>query len=78
MPLRPVAGSLMEDLPPPPSAYTERVYRQVAGYLTERGLTPDKAVAGCARCQACSVLGAMQQHQNKPVLQLAPPPGRSR
>ncbi|MGH8917958.1 MAG: MSMEG_0568 family radical SAM protein, partial [Actinomycetes bacterium] len=65
VPLRPVAGSLMEDVPPPPAGYTERVYRQVAGYLTARGLTPDKAVAGCARCQACSVLGVMQ-HQDKP------------
>lgn len=78
VPLRPVAGSLMEDIPPPPAGYTERVYRQVAGYLTARGLTPDKAVAGCARCQACSVLGAMQRHQDKPMLQLAPPPGRTR
>jgi hypothetical protein len=65
----------MEDLPPPPAEYTERVYRQVASYLTDRGLTPDKAVAGCARCQACSVLGAMQK---KPLLQIGPPPGRAR
>ena len=69
VPLRPVAGSLMEDLAPPSAEYTERVYRQVAGYLTDRGLTPDNAVAGCARCQACSVLGAMQ----KPLLQIGRP-----
>jgi radical SAM protein (TIGR04043 family) len=65
VPLRPVAGSLMADHAPPPSAYTDRVYRHVAAYMTERGMSADDAVAGCARCQACSALNAVQ-----PLLQI--------
>ena len=71
VPLRPVPGSLMADVMPPTSAYTDRIARQVAPYLVERGLTADKVLAGCARCQACSPLGAIEQS-----LQLASPSGR--
>ena len=61
VPLRPVPGSLMAEITPPTAEYTERVARQVAPYLVERGLTADKVQAGCARCQACSPLGAIEQ-----------------
>lgn len=61
VPLRPVPGSLMADAVPPSPAYTERVARQVAPYLVERGITADKVSAGCARCQACSPLGVLEQ-----------------
>jgi radical SAM protein (TIGR04043 family) len=61
VPLRPVAGSLMEDVPAPSREYTEPIYRKVAGFLAERGLGADTAVAGCARCQACSSLNLVQQ-----------------
>ena len=61
VPLRPVPGSLMEDVTPPTAEYTDRIARQVAPYLVERGLTADKVLAGCARCQACSPLGAIEQ-----------------
>ncbi|MGE3285796.1 MAG: MSMEG_0568 family radical SAM protein [Pseudonocardia sp.] len=61
VPLRPVAGSLMEDVPAPPREYTEPIYRRVAAYLAERGLDADTAVAGCARCQACSSLNLVQK-----------------
>ncbi|MDN5860095.1 MAG: MSMEG_0568 family radical SAM protein, partial [Pseudonocardia sp.] len=54
VPFRPVAGSLMEDVPAPSRSYTEPIYRKVAAFLAERGLGADTAVAGCARCQACS------------------------
>jgi radical SAM protein (TIGR04043 family) len=60
VPLRPVAGSLMEDVPAPSREYTEPIYRKVAGFLAERGLNADTAVAGCARCQACSSLNLVQ------------------
>jgi radical SAM protein (TIGR04043 family) len=79
VPLRPVAGSLMEDIPPPPAQYAERVYRKVAGYLADRGLGAETAVAGCARCQACSGLGSVQSGLvgGRPLLQIAPRPGGS-
>jgi radical SAM protein (TIGR04043 family) len=61
VPFRPVAGSLMADLPAPSREYTEPIYRKVAAFLAERGLGADTAVAGCARCQACSALNLVQQ-----------------
>jgi radical SAM protein (TIGR04043 family) len=61
VPLRPVPGSLMADAVPPTAEYTERIARMVAPYLLERGITADKVAAGCARCQACSPLGAIEQ-----------------
>jgi hypothetical protein len=61
VPFRPVAGSLMADLPAPSREYTEPIYRKVAAFLSERGLGADTAVAGCARCQACSALNLVQQ-----------------
>ena len=61
VPLRPVPGSLMGDWLPPESGYVERVARRVAPYLVERGLTAEMVAAGCARCQACSPVGAMER-----------------
>jgi biotin synthase-related radical SAM superfamily protein len=42
------------DVPAPSREYTEAIHRKVAGFLAERGLGAETAVAGCARCQACS------------------------
>ena len=61
VPLRPVAGSLMEHVPAPSREYTEPIYRKVAGFLAARGLGAETAVAGCARCQACSSLNLVQR-----------------
>lgn len=60
VPLRPIAGSLMEDWVPPSAEYTESIYRQVVPYLAARGLGAGSA-AGCARCQACSAMGAVER-----------------
>ena len=61
VPLRPVPGSLMEDLLPPPRESVEAVYRQIVPYLALRGMTASGVTAGCARCQACSGLGAFEK-----------------
>jgi radical SAM protein (TIGR04043 family) len=72
VPLRPVAGSLMADASPPDAAYTDRIYRKVAAYMAEKKMSAADAVAGCARCQACSALNAVQ-----PLLQIGRRPGSS-
>ena len=61
VPLRPVPGSLMEDLLPPPHEAVEAVYRQVVPYLAAKGMSAAGVTAGCARCQACSGLGAFER-----------------
>jgi radical SAM protein (TIGR04043 family) len=61
VPLRPIAGSLMEDCTPPDAGYTEAVYRQVVPYLLERGLSTAGVAAGCARCQACSAMATVER-----------------
>lgn len=60
VPLRPVAGSLMQDARPPDPTYTDRIYRRVLGYLTLRGMNSGTAAAGCARCQACSGMRTLE------------------
>jgi radical SAM protein (TIGR04043 family) len=72
VPLRPVAGSLMADVPPPSAEYAERIYRQVVPHMAARGLDATGAAAGCARCQACSAMNLF-----KPLLQIGsrPPDG---
>jgi radical SAM protein (TIGR04043 family) len=61
VPLRPIAGSLMEDFVPPDATYMESIYRKVVPYLTARGLDLKGSAAGCARCQACSAMGAVDR-----------------
>ena len=72
VPLRPVAGSLMQDAVPPSAAYTESVYRRVATYMAMRGMDASAAKAGCARCQACSALSSLQTLLQIPTRQEAP------
>jgi radical SAM protein (TIGR04043 family) len=61
VPLRPVPGSLMEDFRPPPREAVEAVYRRVVPHLAARGMSAAGVAAGCARCQACSGLGAFER-----------------
>ena len=60
VPLRPVSGSLMEEVLPPDRDYTQGVYRKVASYMAARGMDSSVPKAGCARCQACSGLQGEQ------------------
>lgn len=67
VPLRPVAGSLMEDLQPPSASYTNAVYQRVASYMALRGMNAGMASAGCARCQACSAMNSLQSVLQAPT-----------
>lgn len=77
VPLRPVPGSLMEDFLPPPREVVESVYRRVVPHLVARGMSAAGVTAGCARCQACSGLGAFERsdrgiRDGRPALPLLP------
>jgi radical SAM protein (TIGR04043 family) len=61
VPLRPVPGSLLQDQLPPPPAYVESMYRQVVPHLLSRGMAASQVRAGCARCNACSAMGAFER-----------------
>jgi radical SAM protein (TIGR04043 family) len=63
VPLRPVPGSLMEEFRPPPREAVEAVYRRIVPHLAARGLSAAGVRAGCARCQACSGLGAFERSE---------------
>ncbi|MGQ0670942.1 MAG: MSMEG_0568 family radical SAM protein [Actinomycetota bacterium] len=67
VPLRPVPGSLMEDFLPPPPDYVESMYRQVVPYVVSHGLGSWDVRAGCARCQACSVMGTFERTLDEPA-----------
>jgi enoyl-[acyl-carrier-protein] reductase (NADH) len=51
----------MEDFRPPPKEAVEAVYRQVVPYLARKGMSSAGVAAGCARCQACSGIGAFER-----------------
>ena len=72
VPLRPVAGSLMQDVEPPSAAYTAGVYRRVASYMARRGMDASMASAACARCQACSAINSLQSVLQMPAVQAGP------
>jgi radical SAM protein (TIGR04043 family) len=61
VPLRPVPGTLMADVPPPDPDYVAGVYAEVSAMLAEAGFDHLDAKAGCARCQACSGLSAWER-----------------
>ncbi|HEY8338419.1 MAG TPA: MSMEG_0568 family radical SAM protein [Egibacteraceae bacterium] len=61
VPLRPVPGSLMQDERPPSPAYVESIYRRVVPHMLARGLSAEGVMAGCARCQACSGMAALER-----------------
>jgi radical SAM protein (TIGR04043 family) len=61
VPLRPTPGSIMQDLLPPSKEAVEAVYRQIVPYLARKGMSASGVAAGCARCQACSGLGAFEK-----------------
>lgn len=61
VPLRPIPGSLMENVPPPDSKTMMGLYEEVAAMLARKGLSSSKSLAGCVRCGACSALAAYEE-----------------
>ncbi len=83
VPLRPVPGSILADARPPGPQYVESIYRQVVPYMRARGMTAEGVNAGCARCQACSGMAALERLSPEPAdagatgLTIERAPGRS-
>jgi radical SAM protein (TIGR04043 family) len=61
VPIRPVPGTLLEDVPTPDPDYVAAMYRTVSAMLDDSGLNHLEAGAGCARCQACSGMSAWER-----------------
>ncbi len=62
VPLRPIAGSLLEDRLPPSAEYMESVYRRVVPVPAGPGHRRRRARRRVVpRCQACSALGALER-----------------
>jgi len=64
IPLRPIPGSLMEDVLPPDPEEMKRIYGEVASILERKGLSFSRSLAGCVRCGACSALHTFEQRMN--------------
>lgn len=61
IPLRPIPGSLMENVLPPGPEEMKRIYEAVACILREKGLSSSRSLAGCVRCGACSALSLFEE-----------------
>ena len=61
VPLKTVAGTLLEDATPPDPDYVASIYKSVSAMLADHGMDHMDAKAGCARCQACSGLSAWER-----------------
>jgi len=61
VPLRPIPGSLMENVLPPDPKEMKRIYEEVACILERKGLSASRSLAGCVRCGACSALHTFEQ-----------------
>lgn len=74
VPLRPVPGTILGESAPPPHEYVARIYQQVVPHMLRRGMSSAGVAAGCARCQACSGMAALERTGGT----VAPAPGGGR
>jgi radical SAM protein (TIGR04043 family) len=56
LPLRPIPGTVFEEVSPPTPRRMMKLYQSVAETLHRVGLDPGNSKAGCVRCGACSAL----------------------
>ncbi len=61
VPLRPIPGSIMENVLPPDPEVMKCIYEEVACLLKRKGLSASRSLAGCVRCGACSALHTFEQ-----------------
>ena len=61
VPLRPIPGSIMENVLPPDPEEMKRIYEEVACILKRKGLSASRSLAGCVRCGACSALSCFEE-----------------
>jgi len=61
VPLRPIPGSLMEDVLPPSPEMMREIYEAVACLLKKKGLSSSRSLAGCVRCGTCSALSHFEE-----------------
>jgi radical SAM protein (TIGR04043 family) len=60
VPFVPIAGTPMADVPAPPAAMMDALYREVGRIVRESGVTSAGMKAGCGKCGACSALSAYE------------------
>ncbi len=65
LPVRPIPGTALEALEPPPPEMMIDIYEQVAGMLARHGLSYRKSKAGCVRCSSCSCLNLFEDYANR-------------
>jgi len=56
LPLRPIAGTIFEELNPPTPRRMIKLYRKIVEILHRAGIDPKKSRAGCVICGACSAI----------------------
>lgn len=61
VPFVPIAGTPLEDHPPPDPAFMAALLGPLAGMLADGGLSAAGVKAGCARCGACSALASYER-----------------
>lgn len=60
VPFVPIAGTALENEPPPEPGFMLELLDGVAALLADQGLTSSEIKAGCGRCGACSTLKARE------------------
>jgi len=60
VPFVPIAGTALEDEPPPDPAFMRELLDRVASVLADHDLNSADIKAGCGRCGACSTLKARE------------------
>jgi radical SAM protein (TIGR04043 family) len=61
VPFTPIAGTPLENRPPPTAEFMVGILRPLGQMLADAGMTSDLVTAGCAKCGACSALSNFER-----------------